>query len=311
MKKQNLHSFLAGALVTLLCVALIGTAAATMEQRTLTANYSDIKIVLDGEQLIPRDATGAIVEPFTVNGTTYLPVRAIGEALGLSVDWDGSTSTVILASSVQAPSIPVTAWDAATQESLSAPVDAEDPTLDDAEYQRALRALCYHNRVDSHSKYNSLTRCNEYLNPEAPIESGPDAHTVISADLAVHDDAAVTIRAERQLGGSLVRFDVTLNEGNAFLPGFQFSVYPSSASATPSFEASGSIDALSFSRNSRCSFSSSSGNSDLAADYEVLATDMAFSSLDFLNYYATTNPQTGWSFPLSSLGFDPSALGLL
>lgn len=35
-----------------------------------------------------------MVEPFTVNGTTYLPVRAIGEALGKDVKWDGETKTV-------------------------------------------------------------------------------------------------------------------------------------------------------------------------------------------------------------------------
>lgn len=35
-------------------------------------------------------------EPFIYNGTTYLPVRAAGEALGENVHWDGSTKSVYI-----------------------------------------------------------------------------------------------------------------------------------------------------------------------------------------------------------------------
>lgn len=56
--------------------------------------YRNIKIVLDGREVV-TDA-----EPFIrdANNTTYLPVRAIGEALGLDVGWDEATSTVTLQS---------------------------------------------------------------------------------------------------------------------------------------------------------------------------------------------------------------------
>ncbi|MBQ9997667.1 MAG: hypothetical protein IJP19_01465, partial [Clostridia bacterium] len=37
------------------------------------------------------------------NGTTYLPVRAVASALGMDVDWDGNTSTVILSNALTAP----------------------------------------------------------------------------------------------------------------------------------------------------------------------------------------------------------------
>ena len=36
------------------------------------------------------------MEPFIYNGTTYLPVRAVGEALGKQVGWDGKTKTVYI-----------------------------------------------------------------------------------------------------------------------------------------------------------------------------------------------------------------------
>lgn len=38
------------------------------------------------------------IEPFIHNGTTYLPVRALAEALGQEVDWDQETATVLIAS---------------------------------------------------------------------------------------------------------------------------------------------------------------------------------------------------------------------
>lgn len=86
-----LAGFLTAALITALCFPAF---ASTVRQ--LNANYSGIKITLDGAEIVPTDANGATVEPFTVDGTTYLPVRAIANALGLNVEWDGTTQTVKL-----------------------------------------------------------------------------------------------------------------------------------------------------------------------------------------------------------------------
>ena len=52
--------------------------------------YNNIKINLNGSNV----ATSA--EPFIIDGTTYLPVRALAEALGLAVEWDATTNTVKL-----------------------------------------------------------------------------------------------------------------------------------------------------------------------------------------------------------------------
>jgi len=58
--------------------------------------YKNIKIIIDGEQITPKDVLGNIVDPFIMDGTTYLPVRAVSEALGMDVVWDGKTYTVYL-----------------------------------------------------------------------------------------------------------------------------------------------------------------------------------------------------------------------
>ena len=65
-------------------------------QRQLTAHFNNIRVVIDGVPLIPRDGRGNVVEPFTVDGTTFLPARAIAEALGRDVVWDRDTSTVYI-----------------------------------------------------------------------------------------------------------------------------------------------------------------------------------------------------------------------
>ncbi len=65
---------------------------------TLSKNisYRDMKITLDGEELVPKDVNGNPTEPFIMDDSTYLPLRAIASALGLQVEWDGKTSTAIL-----------------------------------------------------------------------------------------------------------------------------------------------------------------------------------------------------------------------
>lgn len=64
--------------------------------KTAQLAYRDIKVSLDGRQFTPKDAAGNVVEPFIIDGTTYLPVRAVAEALNLNVEWDNATSTVKL-----------------------------------------------------------------------------------------------------------------------------------------------------------------------------------------------------------------------
>ena len=60
--------------------------------------YRDIKVVLDGQELTLTDADGKATEPFILNDSTYLPIRAIAEALGLDVKWDDTKNTVSIVS---------------------------------------------------------------------------------------------------------------------------------------------------------------------------------------------------------------------
>lgn len=96
MKKQW-KGFLSGVLVSAMTMAF-ATSALAAYQKQATLDYTGISITLDGQPVIPTDANGNSVEPFAIDGTTYLPVRAVANAMGLGVDWEQSTQTVKLTS---------------------------------------------------------------------------------------------------------------------------------------------------------------------------------------------------------------------
>lgn len=93
MRKQ-LKGFIMGVVLTTLL--LVGTITAFAATQTIQVSFDQIKIAVDGNIITPKDASGNVVEPFIYNGTTYLPIRAIGEAIGKSVSWDQAAKTAYL-----------------------------------------------------------------------------------------------------------------------------------------------------------------------------------------------------------------------
>ena len=99
--KRNSIAKRAGALV--LCAALtagsLAVAAGAAQSSSVTAQLSpNISIVVDGTERTFYNVSGQEVHPITYNGTTYLPIRSIGELMGKNVNWDQSTLTVSLTS---------------------------------------------------------------------------------------------------------------------------------------------------------------------------------------------------------------------
>lgn len=96
MRKHRLHDIVLGMVIMALVMGLAIPAFATVATKTLQADYTDIKLVVDGVEVVPKDVNGNVVEPFAVSGTTFLPVRAVASALGKEVTWDNNTKTVYL-----------------------------------------------------------------------------------------------------------------------------------------------------------------------------------------------------------------------
>lgn len=93
--RKNFKGFLIGMLTTILLFTTVEVMAAGVITQKISVVYNNIKISVNGkEALLGKDSTGKNIEPFIYNGTTYIPVRAVSEALGERVKWDGITQTV-------------------------------------------------------------------------------------------------------------------------------------------------------------------------------------------------------------------------
>ena len=88
-----MKKFISILLAVCLLLSLGSTAfAAGTTTRQAELYYREVKILLDGKELIPQDVNGKSTEPFIIDGTTYLPIRAVASALGLKVEWKAETS---------------------------------------------------------------------------------------------------------------------------------------------------------------------------------------------------------------------------
>lgn len=58
--------------------------------KTLEAWYGTVRIIVDGENVTHK------VEPFVVDGTTYIPLRVVAETFNKNVEWNASTSTATI-----------------------------------------------------------------------------------------------------------------------------------------------------------------------------------------------------------------------
>ena len=94
MKKRILAIF---GITVLMAVCLCAGAMAAGGLQQIQAYLNrDITIKLDGQTQIMYDAKGNRVYPVSYNGTTYVPIRAVSNMLGIDVDWDGPSNTVLL-----------------------------------------------------------------------------------------------------------------------------------------------------------------------------------------------------------------------
>lgn len=73
----------------ILCAAgiAVGASATGIIQKVQSELRPDFTVKIDGEVRTFKNANGDVVYPMLYEGTTYLPVRAIGEIMGKTVYW--------------------------------------------------------------------------------------------------------------------------------------------------------------------------------------------------------------------------------
>jgi len=83
-------------LIALLMGIITMGSAGAIGTQTVDLTYSGIQVELNGQIIHLTDANGNFIEPFSIAGTTYLPLRAVADALGVQIKWDADTSTIVL-----------------------------------------------------------------------------------------------------------------------------------------------------------------------------------------------------------------------
>lgn len=120
---------------------MTNTTFAAEAQKKLTAVYSDIVIKFNGSTVSTDSAT----EPFIVNGTTFVPVRLIGEATGSTVTWDQTTKTINIADDSSANQETVNSL---TQQLAEAQIQLADKEAEIAELTSQLAAALEDDEAD-------------------------------------------------------------------------------------------------------------------------------------------------------------------
>ena len=87
--------------VLAILIFCLGVGAAGVAQKVQAEICPHFTVIVDGEKQTFTDANGTQVYPLVYNGTTYLPVRSIGNLMGKNVYWDAATSTITLKSPSQ------------------------------------------------------------------------------------------------------------------------------------------------------------------------------------------------------------------
>lgn len=86
--QEKLRIFVTGFLMGSMMLAVTVTASRQWAMREIT--YGDINVVVDGAAV----NFAADMQPFITQDRTFLPIRAISEALGIDVNWNDATRTV-------------------------------------------------------------------------------------------------------------------------------------------------------------------------------------------------------------------------
>lgn len=87
------------ALIFGMCIGTVAAGGLETISAYLTYNTT---VKLDGQTQTMYDGNGKQVYPINYQGTTYLPLRAVANMLGIEVNWDGATKTVLLGNSGEA-----------------------------------------------------------------------------------------------------------------------------------------------------------------------------------------------------------------
>ncbi|MFD0589921.1 stalk domain-containing protein [Paenibacillus sp. GCM10027627] len=91
--------FVASLLTCSLVFGAVGAVASTGVEKISASLNHNIKFILDGKSWKPKDSSGKELSALVYKGSTYVPLRAVGNALGAEVDYDADKMQITIDSS--------------------------------------------------------------------------------------------------------------------------------------------------------------------------------------------------------------------
>lgn len=181
-KFQRAKDILLGAVVAATIMGTATTAVAKVSNVNIPVSYKNIKVVVDGKTLSTDK------EPFIYDGTTYLPVRAVAEAVGKSVGWDGNTNTVTLGSVATNNALPVEKY----SRNLPAPIGTSQTITTDSYLGDSKVTITVLDAVRGDSAWRKIKDANMF-NDKAP-EGKEYVLAKVSANVEwVEDDKSIDL----------------------------------------------------------------------------------------------------------------------
>ena len=77
--------------VMMLVMSFSSTGFASWLDQTIKASYRNISVYVNGTVKQAKNVSGVVIEPFIVDGTTYVPLRGIADILGYQVSFNPTT----------------------------------------------------------------------------------------------------------------------------------------------------------------------------------------------------------------------------
>ena len=95
MKKNLLFKVTLVVCILIMSTGIVAVGASLKTEIKAILNQ-EIKIKYNGIEQNMTDVNNNPVYPISYNGSTYLPIRAVSDMLGVEVEWDGKTQTIML-----------------------------------------------------------------------------------------------------------------------------------------------------------------------------------------------------------------------
>jgi hypothetical protein len=191
-----------------------GVFASSTVQAITAYLAGDFKFTLNGESWQPRDVNGSEMSPIVYQNRTYLPVRAIGEALGVNIGWIDATRTVVIGDSIDTSTI--------YSRTNPAPIGvAQRVTVDN--YSNSYTAeVAVKETIRGEAAWEKIKEANMFNE-----EAGPDEEYIL-AKIYIK---AIQVKDDKSIDVSSVNFDL-YNEGNTKYNDFYSVVTPEPSIST-------------------------------------------------------------------------------